>query len=302
LTEFVKIFLVLCFIVGAFFVGKNHGLKTYFNSKDYKKILAEKEDLDYAKNEFENAKAKLQNIIDQGDKKKTEELLTQILHVFLTDLGIQIQNRKLLLQQARQNNSNLPPVVVSEPEPIVVSSAEKAILQLKKDEREKNKAIEKLRAVESKLTNTRSRSRSRELLDRVSINNLGQFLSGAEFENSDCLSFIGEFRGDVAAPSKEKMGSMTLVLKPIQENSREFLGKITWYYSPNPPLSSDIQNSCGKKIPNIKGRFFSLTENRIIQLYPVLGEEAVVGNFYEILPAGTSKRIGTVSLRRMGVF
>ena len=101
MKDFFKIFLSLCVLVTAFVVGKGYGEKTFLESDEYKKIAQTRDELDFTKNEIENAKAKLQNIVDAADKEKTDELFGKLFDVFLTDLGLRIQNKELILKNAQ---------------------------------------------------------------------------------------------------------------------------------------------------------------------------------------------------------
>lgn len=312
--DFFKIFFGLCLLVGAFFVGKNYGENTYKESEEFKKITLVREELDFAKNDLENAKAKLQNIVDRADNEKTDELLAQILQVFLADLGLQIQNRELILKNAKANiktdrtNTEISPQPLkldkpsdANPETNLTAKANRAINKLNREEVEKQKNINKFKSNEWLLLNSNNKSEVQKNLDKLVIKNLKSFVDASQIEAQDCINYLGEYRGKIKNELKQNMGSMSFNLKNNQEENK-FFGNISWFNNPNPTLKQDFDNSCGKKLQGFSGRFFSLTENRYIQVYRLQDLKTLAGNFYEILPAGTTKRIGSFQLSRTDQF
>lgn len=296
--DFVKIFFVLCAIVAAFFIGKGYGEQTYLASEDYKNIAKTKEELEYAKGELENAKAKLQNIMDRGDKEKTDELLSQILQVFLADLGLQIQNRDLIIQQAKAGNQNSSAVVPAPKEEPQITIAEIAIQKIKESERREAKELQRFQDLEKNLL---SSSQPQNQLDKVSIKDLKKWMAKANPEMGECEPFLGRFRGDLIGVTKRRQGSIFFELGLAQNL---FSGMISWLNSPNPPISTNINGTCGLKIPRISARFFTLSDNRYLQVYPggfTAGSEpkkTLGGILYEILPAGSTQKIGTFWIKK----
>lgn len=288
-------------MVGAFFIGRGYGEKTYLESEDYKKMVNVREELDFAKNEFENAKVKLQNIIDNGEKAKTDELLAQILQVFLADLGLRIQNKEAILKQAQFKPSSPPSVqttdVAQTPvltySTLTTQSANAQIEKIKKQEQEKEKNLRKIKSEEWLLLNS---GYSSTRLERVTIKNLKELLKESNLVKADCQDFAGEFRGDLKDVSGNMMGSL---LFKLTFEVNYFSGKISWLNDPNPPLYSNFNNSCGLKVEGLAARFFNLTENVYLQIYnPIADKNILVGNLYEILQAGTTKKVGSFRIRR----
>ena len=296
MTDFVKIFFVLCAMVAAFFVGKGYGEQTFLASDEYKNIAKTREELDLAKGELENAKAKLQNIIDLGDKIKTDDMLAQILQVFLADLGLQMQNRDLILQQAKKANVAAP-VPVEKPQAnssLDYRKAEEAIQKLKKIEEGEQKAISQLVVSEERIG---SPSRQRDL-DNLRIRNLKPMLALANPESGDCNLYFGKFRGSVRAVTDKPLGSIIFELNLLQN---VISGKISWLNNPNPPITTDINGGCGLKIPHVEARFFTLSDSRYLQVYSTKGIDTATilsGNMYEIMPAGSTQMLGSFWLKK----
>jgi hypothetical protein len=292
LGEFLKIFFVLCAVVAAFFVGKGYGEKTYLASEDYKNIAKTREDLDYARNELENAKAKLQNIIDRGDKEKTEELLGKILQVFLADLGLQIQNRDALIENAKKSSSSFASAGLKKekaPE-IITTAAVDSPAETKSPSRKdllEEKNLRQLKSNEWMLVNS---DFSQKLLNKVVIKNLKKYLSTADPVVDDCDAFLGRYSGSFHGEDGSLQGFLTFELN--NENGR-YNGSITWKNSPKFTISSDISGNCGLKSELLQARLFQLPNWRFLQVYKSANREELSGILYEILPAGTTHMLGS---------
>ena len=302
--DFVKIFFVICGLAIAFVVGKGHGEKSYLESEDYKKIAAIKEELDFSKGELENAKAKLQNIVDRGSNQKTDELLGQILQVFLADLGIQIQNKDLLLKQAQMCSAASAAVAAAKPAP-----APKTENKSSNDEEAEVKPTKKsivsvgqFKSNEWMLANSNGGNDTLRTLDKLVIKNLNGYLSQTAPTNDGCEGFLGAYRGNIKDDaSNRNMGSLSFDLKQ-SESTQAYNGKIAWFNDPNPSLTQMINDSCGRKAKDLAGRIFGLSEQRYVQIYQIEAKNLMAGNFYEVLPNGTTKRVGKFVLKRTDKF
>jgi hypothetical protein len=298
--DFVKIFLGICALAAAFLVGKGHGEKSYLESEEYKKIAAAKEDLDFSKGELENAKAKLQNIIDRGGNQKTDELLGQILQVFLADLGIQIQNKELILKQAQMCAANNTAVAEpAKPAPVktqVVENTES------KQTKKPIVSVGQFKSNEWMLANSSGGNDTLRTLDKLVIKNLNGYLSLTTPTVEGCEGYVGVYSGNIKGEANNNnMGSLSFDLKQ-SKSTDSYNGKIAWYNDPNPPLTQMINDSCGRKAKDLAGRIFSLSEQRYVQIYQLEALNQMAGNFYEVLPNGTTKRVGKFVLRRTDKF
>jgi hypothetical protein len=302
--DFFKIFFFISGLVIAFAVGKNYGKKSLLESQDLKNISIEKEELAYEKADIANAKAKLQNILDQGATKKTDEILGQILQVFLADLGLQIQNKDLILKQA-ELCAKEPTAQIKAENQVIEKTSEEVVREIRPQTKE-NKNQGQFKSNEFLVLNSKGGKDTLRRLDKVIVRDLNSFLSKTSAELESCDQFLGEFKGPIFSETNEKMGSLSFKLKyKSGEESLEFKnlrGEISWFNSPNPPLSQNINESCGRKAHNLAGRIFSLTENRYVQIYKIEGTQQLAGNFYEVMRLGTTKRIGKFVLKRTDRF
>lgn len=300
--DFVKIFFGICALAVAFVVGKGHGEKSYLESEDYKKIAVIKEELDFSKGELENAKAKLQNIVDRGSNQKTDELLGQILQVFLADLGIQIQNKELILKQAQMCSANNTTAAAAKPVPALRSENKASGDEAEAKPTKKSMvSVGQFKSNERMLANSNGGNDTLRALDKLVIKNLKGFLSQTAPTNEGCENFLGAYRGNIKDDaSNRNMGSLSFDLK--QAENQTFSGKIAWFNDPNPPLTQMINESCGRKAKDLAGRIFNLSEQRYVQIYQIEAKSLMAGNFYEVLPMGTTKRVGKFVLKRTDKF
>lgn len=301
--DFLKIFLVLCGIVAAFFVGKGYGEQTFFASEDFKNIAKTKEELNYTRSELENAKVKLQNIINSADRQKTDELLAQILQVFLADLGIRIQNREAILDQAKGSTMALAPVVEKAPAkapqlmttlPGLDAHASAENLQQAETPRKQvsERRLGQIKSNEWMLLNSEFDSK---LLKRVTLRNVSSFLANANPEINDCDSFIGTFKGTLIGEDGSRQGSISFDLRNEKDS---FFGKISWMNSPHPPISIGINGNCGLTSEPLAARFFTLSDTMSLQVYPLANGLELTGNLYEKRP-GRFYRLGTFRIKKI---
>lgn len=299
MKDFIKIFFGISALVAAFMFGSNYGEKTYNESSEHKNLVKATEELNIARADLENVKIKLQNITDRAETKKTDELLAQILHVFLTDLGLTIQNRDAILKQAQQLHT--PPVAAPKTEPKTEAPVVTEVIESPKPIAKFN--MNKLKSYEWMVQNSGGGESTIRDLKKVEIKNLNAYLKQADYQDaSDCEQLLGVYKGSVKNINLKNFGSLEFELKVGQTKQREELyGKTAWYFKEN-SISEKIDNNCGKKIKGLGGRIFNLAADKYIQIYKLNNAEKTAGNFYEVLPNGTSKVLGSFVLNRVDRF
>lgn len=223
-------------------------------------------------------------------------MLAQILHVFLTDLGLTIQNRDAILKQAQQTQA--PPAIalrIETPPAKKIAEEPKAIAS--------KLNINKLKSYEWMVQNSGGGASTIRDLKKVEIKNLNAYLKLADYQDaSDCERLLGVYKGYVKNINLKNFGSLEFELKVGQTKLREELyGKTAWYFNEN-SISEKIDNNCGKKIKGLGGRIFNLAADKFIQIYKLNNSEETAGNFYEVLPNGTSKVLGSFVLKRVDRF
>ena len=325
MKDFFKIFFSIAGLAAAFAVGKNYGEKSFMESEEYKKIALTRDELDFARSDIENAKIKLQNIVDRADTRKTDEILGQILQVFLADLGIQIRNKELIIKQAEICTQALAQSAktteinttktaenknIKSDESTADDLGARAIAELKREQEAEalklKRSLGQFKSNEFLVSNSSGGKDTLRGLDKVIIRNLNAFLSQTFPDQQNCEKFLGEYKGNIKDVTNQNMGSLSFSLKAADSGEKiEFKnlrGEVSWFNAPNPPMSQKINESCGRRARDLSGRIFSLTDNRYIQIYQIDGSNKLAGNFYEVMPNGTTKRIGKFVLNRTDRF
>lgn len=300
MKDFFKIFAGICGLVAAFMFGSNYGEKTYSESSAHKNLVKATEELNIARADLENVKIKLQNITDRAETKKTDELLAQILHVFLMDLGLTIQNKEAIIKQAQQAQTIVAPPPAATYQKETVPEKQEAAPRPQGGPRLN---VSKLKSFEWMVQNSGGGSGTLRDLKKVEIKNLNEYLKQADYlDGSDCEQLLGVYKGSVKNINDKNFGSLEFELKIGQSKNREQLyGKTAWYFNEN-SVSEKIDNNCGKKVKGLGGRFFNLGADKYIQIYKLNNSEKTAGNFYEVLPNGTSKVLGSFVLNRVDRF
>lgn len=301
MSDFFKIFLFIGAVAAAFVFGRNYGEKTYREGAEYKDFIKEKEDLNYSKNEFENAKAKLQNIVDSADHKKTDELLGQILQVFLADLGLRVQYRDLILKQAQMPPAAAPAVTIAPKIPETISEAPR---QRGNSSGWTKAQLNKFKSYEWMLENSGGGAETFRVLEKLKLKNLVQASGDLNYSKDECEEFLGTYSGKLNDTLKKYIGTLTFDFRTGKiDNVSSYYGTISLRNEANSnDLSEKIGNHCGRKISGLVGRVFNLTSDRYIQVYKLSNLEKLAGNFYEVLPNGTTHPAGAFILGRTDKF
>lgn len=310
MNEFIKIFLGISALATAFFLGRNYGENIYNESVEHKSIIKAASELTFTKNEFENTKIKLQNIIDQAESKKTEEFLEQILHILTLDFGIKIPNKEAILKIAtRKNNPEIVNTIEKltteySPltEPLVDKKNENDLIKKKslKDIWNITK-VSKFKSYEWMVKNSNNNNDTIRALKRVQIKNINSILDIAENTDiKDCESLLGLYKGEIKNINNDNFGKLEFKLSNATNDLKNMdanvlHGKTSWLKNKK-IITEQINNSCGKKISGLGATVLSLSTDKYIQVYKLNSAKKIAGNFYEVLPNGTSKIIGSFVL------
>lgn len=292
MKDFVKIFLGLSALAGAFLWGRHYGASLSKHSEEYRELVRANQELSFAKSELENLKTKLQNIADQAGNKKTDELLAQILNVFLVDLGLRVQQLKAPSQD----------VSVAE-----VKTEMPAQVEEKKPEVKIEKNISgQVKSAEWMLVNAPDEKSVQSALKKVQTRNFSSELRAAKEASgeSECQEFLGSYRGSIKDINNKYFGSMDLNLKSISTAPRtsRVAGRAAWYSEVHKTSVEKNFSGCGLKVRHKSARYLELKENQFVQIYKLNSFEKIAGNFYEVLPNGTSKLVGSFVLNRVDRF
>ncbi len=285
--------------------GRNYGEKTYRETEEYKELVKAKNQLTFANSELQNVKAKFQNIIDGSANRKQEELLGQILQVFVADLGLRVAENQALLTK------ETPAVVVSGAAPKTEVNAEKLRSPTPTIEKEiarpqKTFDLKKLKSYEWILTNSASADDVHKNLKYVEIRNLNDFLALAKDAPIQSFqSIFGSYRGYILGVDGKNYGTMLI---EISSNATalekpEAKGTIKIFKENRDTMSSNFTTHAIGKIVDGSGCVILNPgqDNKFYQVYKVRDSQ-LAGYFYERLTNGTTKTIGSFVLNRTDQF
>ncbi len=282
-------------------IGRGFGEKAFLESEEYKKITASRDELDYTRSELENIKIKLQNVVDRGSNQKTDELLGQILQVFLADLGLQIQNKELLLQRAKLAPvASVPPIPMNiETKPEVSEEKPKRVQDWKKI------SDSRYQQLESNLLNAKTDRDILRILKDVKINRLEKFLNlSEEAQASFFESFNGTYVGAIFDINSKHYGSLSYKSNVIKNEAGEHVaGEINFSSVDHGKSARSFdEKAFGRIVYGFRSVIVHHSDNKYFQFYRLKTVNKIAGNYYEKLPNGTTNLIGIFTLNRVDQF
>lgn len=298
MRDFLTIFFGLCLAVGGFMAGRNYGEKTFRETTEFKELVKANEELKFTRAELVTVKTKFQNILDSADTKKQEELLGQILQIFLADLGLKAVNLS-----AFQNSANTPDKPeTAELKKTAVEAAEKRV-QVKV---EKEFDLKKLKSYEWILANSQGAEEIQKNLKNVEIKDLTAFLKLAKEEPLQAFEPVfGTYRGRMFDILKNEYGSMLMDIKLDKKNEKDFVkGDIKIFMNGQEKSSNGFESSqLGFKIEGSEGFVINFNNNkRFWHVYKLKDTQQLAGFMYEQMVNGTTKTIGSFVLNRTDRF
>lgn len=301
MKDFFKIFFILCGFVGAFLYGRNYGEQSFKQSEEYLQFTKAKDEQGFIKSEFENAKAKLQNILDASENKKSDELLNQLIQVLLVDLGIKIQNQKLL----KDSTVLVSEVAVKNKTAQAAPKTEKA----QTPEDSEHKALKdfdhkKLKSYEWILLNAQGREDVTGNLKNLEIKNMDSYMSAATGTRpQDEAQLIGSYRGRIMDVTNKEYGTFSFDVALIAEEGKDqFKGSIKLFRNGKQESVNNFSGAnLGYRFENSSGIVLNFGSN-YYQLYKIPQTQQIAGFYYERLVNGTTKTIGSFVLNRVDQF
>lgn len=306
MKDFLKILFVLVAIVIAFVSGRNYGETSVLESKDYKETKSHIADNARSDEELRLMKEKFQTLLDSADLKKADEVYGKMMTLFLVDLGLRVseQQQKDLdtgkAQLALCSPSSTPAATAKTKEKI-----EEAPVEAPKTHVEENKTPRfsklnsgRFKSTEWTLVNSSSNEEILRNLEKVKLTDIDSFLKGApETPFADLQKYYGTFRGRVSAVDGSNYGSLVVQIGP-GEKANNVTGEVKLYRNGNNESTSNFtSNSWGYTPLGYQGNMVSMG-GRFLQIYKIENADKMAGNFYERLPNGTTKLIGSFVLSR----
>ncbi len=282
--------------------GRNYGEKTFRETADFKDLVKAQEELKFTRAELETVKTKFQNIVDGAENKKQEEILAQILQVFLADLGLAVAK-----PQTFQIKSVIKEVPPEFPAPVKQEVRKQASenSEPKVAKPEKQYDYKRLKSYEWILTNSRDREEIKKNLKNVEIKNLDLLLKSSTQPPADQLEAIfGAYRGRIMDINKKEYGSLAVQIFPQVKTDAETLlkGSIKIFKNGQEQSSkSFLTNRLAYQAQDSSG-FLIDSGSQFYQVYKISETQQLSGYMYERMVNGTTKTIGTFVLNRTDQF
>lgn len=305
MKDFLKILFVLVAIVTAFVFGRNYGEQSIFESKEFKDNKSSQEENARAEEELKLMKDKFQLLLDSADLKKADEVYGKMMTLFLVDLGLRISDQQQkdldtgktqLLACAAQAGlaSAIMPVA-----PAQVSAPKTLTEETRKVARFSHLAPGRFKSTEWILVNSASNSEIKASLEKLKLTDIDAFLKNApETSAAEVQKYFGTFRGRVSAVDGSNYGSLVIMIGSVLGKENTVTGSVKLYRQGN--LESDSRFTSvnwGFTPTGYQGNLVAI-ETRFLQIYKLESSDKIAGNFYERLPNGTTKHIGSFVLNR----
>lgn len=304
MSQFLKIFFILCGFVAAFLLGRNYGEGTVTESKEYLALKSKADANIQAEEQIQNLKGKIQNLIDSSDLKKADEVYGKIMTLFLAELGLHLTEEQKSQYEEGKNRA----VRCEQPKKEALALMNKEQTKdIQKNETtliEKKKNSAKIKTNEWMLENA---TRDEELVKRlegVKINSLDEFLNNSKEQPLiEAEKFYGKYRGRIINMNNKDGGLLIVELaKTTKDGSDVVGGQIQIVRNNKVESNSRFRSSSLGFSPNGSNAVIIEIGPRHMQLYAVPGLQKLAGHIYERLPNGTTNLEGTFVLSRVDQF
>lgn len=308
MKDFLKILFVLVIVVIAFVTGRNYGETSVLESEDYKKIKSNISDNANSAEELRLMKEKFQSLLDSADLKKADEVYGKMMTLFLVDLGLRISEQQQ--KDLDMGKAHLASCLPSTPNQVIVTkdidkpvdTTKVSPTEVVKPAREPKFSVlpaGRFKSTEWTLVNSSSNSEILKNLEKVKLTDIDAFLKGApETPFSELQKYYGTFRGRVSAVDGTNYGSLVIAIGPSSDKNNQVTGEVKLYRNGNNESTSNFtSNTWGYTPSGFQGNMVSMG-GRFLQIYKIENADKLAGNFYERLPNGTTKLIGSFVLSR----
>ena len=248
-------------------------------------------------------KDKFQKLLDSSDLKKADEILGQIMTIFLADLSLQISNEKQKdfndgkkLCTINSNTSNA--LAKTEQKAETVKTPESEIEKPVQKNQIQNNARFKLGEFE--ISEARDSNEIFKALKKLEVKKIDSLLEGSSEANyQQSKKFFGSFRGTVIDSVGKIYGTMVFEIKSTPSGKRPISGSIKLYQNGIERVGDDFStDGLGSALSSSTATVIEFGSSKYLQVYKIESEQKIAGYYYEVLPNRTSKTIGTFVLSR----
>lgn len=314
MSDFIKIFLVLCAIAMSFVFGRNYGEKTITESKDYLKLQSDAKLAAENDSQIANLKQKIQNLLDSSDLKKADQVLSQIMTLFLADLGMHLSEQQQKdFDQGKQlcfrpETGPLPEKkqveAPAKPEPSTSTQTDAVDAETKKSNN-RQQYLKKFKTAEWFLKNSRNEQEVARNLKKLQLKDLDIYLKNAPESNWEkSRGYFGSYRGRITDITNKDYGMLVVNLKQALNSKNENVIKGNIQIFKNEKQESEgnfTTNHFGYGPEELLGTVVNVGF-RYLQIYSLDAQSKLAGILYERLPNGTTKTVGTFLLNRVDQF
>ena len=223
---FFKAFLYLAAFAFVFTLGENFGVKLVKSSEEYKSLLQSSIELRELQEEHGKLLGKLNNLIQSSESKKSEELLTQIIQLFLFDLALKVENKDAIIEKhapelikkvSFQNSQN------EKKNNAVISQAIEVPLKEQSEKQYADFATRMYNVIQGKVGIL-------EGLKKLELHDLSAYLKTRRYSDNVtyCSGYIGRYSGSVIGNKGEQIGKFYFDFQNKLNREDIFQGKITW--------------------------------------------------------------------------
>lgn len=314
MKDFLKILGGLLLLVGAFNLGRNFGEKSIKDSQTYQQLQDAQIKLTAAEEKHEKLRTQFQNLLDSTDLKQAHEILGKMVVILLADLALKISkdqedqiaygrglceaaitNQKRVDHQSQHSVSQTAaPAKGVSPEKIATQKPPQWSAQ----------GVQKFKSAEWLAMNAGDENQALRRLEKAKITNMNQLLSEATPMKADRLFKLeGEYKGQIRDVNDQTYASLTMKIR-FKRNSD---GPTIWIESTvvrdgKESVRTSEGTTVGQRSEDSNAWIFEQEPGRYFQLYQLRSDPKIFGHYYEVMPQGTTKFIGQVSLTRVDQF
>lgn len=297
MKDFLKIFLVLCAVVTAFFFGRNYGEETKVESSEFKNLKSDNFNNKNAQEEITHLKEKFQKLLDSSDLKKSDEILGKIMTIFLADLSLQLTADQQKDLEIGQRACVMKPATTVKTE----TKVETSIVEEKKlVSKPEIKISARFKMGELEMSEARDVEDIRRALNKLEVRKIESLLDGApESTFQQSKKFFGIYRGSILDVTGHTYGSIVFEIYNSPAEKLPIKGSIKLYRNGEVVSESNFTtDQLGSSPETSSSTILNVGPKHFLQVYKLESMQKIAGIYYEQLPQKTTKTIGTFILSR----
>lgn len=311
MKDFIKIFIGLIALVYAFTLGKDYGSKSITETPEYKQQLVAYAQLVQKEEQLQKIKNEFQKLLDSTDLKQAHEVLGKMVVVLLADLALKI-SKDQEDQLALGKNYCMAGYVAQSPVPKAVAEAAgrpdlapPQVVSMKnvKPSWSHLKATQ-FKSFEWMGINAGKEKNSLRQLARSEIRNMNEFIGQAQLVGADkYLDLQGEYKGTILDINSQTYATLTTKIDVVTQNGKQKVSFDTILIRNGEETRRSANgNDFGWMNPETYAIVVEQSKDRYLQIYKLNNSKKLAGNYYEVLPNGTTKMIGQFALTRIDRF